>query len=136
MREILSETKHTALHIIGTRTQIIAELVAIEVQEVFLRICTLSGRVSWRNFTIGTRYALRYHLSPLLVSFPPASSILLLGQGYTNPGRLNSLQWPLILVKSSVWNLLHVTLPAPGILMWRIEFRKMCSPLSIVRKKY
>jgi len=81
---------------IGRRTQIITELVASEVQEALLGICASAAWVSWRNFAGSTRYALRFRWSPLLVSYPPASRLMFLGQGHTDAGRLHSLQWPLI----------------------------------------
>jgi len=97
MLEVLRETKHTVLHIL-VEGHIITELVASEVQEALLGICASAGWVSWRKFAGSTRYALRFHGSPLLVSFPPASRLMLLGQGHTDPWRLHSLQWPLIFV--------------------------------------
>jgi hypothetical protein len=95
--EILRETKHTVLHTL-VEGHIISELVASEVQEALLRICTSAGWVSWLNFASSTRYALRCNWSLLLIGFPPASRLLLLGQGHTDPGRLHSLQWPLLFV--------------------------------------
>ena len=38
-------------------------------------------------------------------------------------------------LESSVWHLLHVTLLAPGTVMWRLDFQKMCAFLVCLSLK-
>lgn len=42
--------------------------------------------------------------------------------GARSPGRLNSVLWLLMFVGLQFWNFLHVTLPAPRIVTWLIDF--------------